>query len=161
MADRGALKPKEPYAPRAVRPRGVQAFGDWTLKLYGIAYRGDEPGPELVEAALAAAESALPETALSDDRYGLGFLGIHEGRDSNFVFVCWWENENELQQRVFYSTPDRPGELRSARPDDPIACVWDLSVLAHEREAWIRHMLSEPRGADAGAYLADTLSGNV
>lgn len=161
MTDRGALVPAERYRPRAVRPRGVRTFGDWALKLYGIAYQGDEPGPELVEAALAAAESGLPESALSDDRYGLGFLGIHEGRDTNFVFVSWWENENELQHRVFYSTSERPDQLRPATPEEPIACVWDLSVIAHEREAWIRHMLANPRGADASAYLDDSLSADV
>lgn len=153
--------PAERYAPRTVRPMGERTFGDWTLKVYGIAYGADEPGHELVDAALAAAEPALPEIALGDGRYGLGFLGIHDGRDSNFVFVSWWENENELQHRVFYSTPERPGTLRAARPDEPIACVWDIRVIAHERDAWVRHMLADPGRADAGAYLADTLSGSI
>lgn len=155
------LKPTERYTPRPVRPRGVQTFGDWSMKVYGIAYAGDEPGPDLVEAALGVARSTLPQTALGHGRYGLGFLGIHEGRDGNFVFVSWWENENELHHRVFFSTPARPGQLRPARPDEPIACVWDLSVLAHERQAWIRHMLANPRDADADAYLADALNGDI
>jgi len=161
MTEREALKPTENYIPRPVRDRGVQTFGDWSLKVYGIAYAGDEPGSELVQAALDVAGSALPKAALSNGRFGLGFLGIHEGRDGNFVFVSWWENENELQHRVFFSTPQRPGQLRPARPDEPIACVWDLSVIAHEREAWIRHILANPHGADTGAYLADALNGII
>jgi hypothetical protein len=161
MHEGSALTFAEAYAPRPVRPMGVRAFGDWTLKVYGIAYGRDEPSPELVQAALRAADSALPAPARSDDRYGLGFLGIHDGRDSNFVFVSWWENENELQHRVFYSAPERPCELRPATPQEPIACVWDLSVIAHEREAWIRHVLSRPDRADPAAYLADALSANV
>jgi len=160
-SEKGAFKPMERYTPRPVRPRGVETFGDWSLKVYGIAHEADEPGPALVEAALDIAESALPETAFDDDRYGLGFLGIHEGRDGNFVFVSWWENENELHHRVFFSSLQRPGQLRPARPDEPIACVWDLSVIAHEREAWVRHMLANPRGADAGAYLVDALNANI
>ena len=161
MGDSSALNFVEAYAPRRVRPMGVRSFGDWTLKLYGIAYGRAEPSPELVHAALEAADSALPAPARSDARYGLGFLGIHHGRDSNFVFVCWWENENELQHRVFYSAPDRPGALRPATPQEPIACVWDLSVIAHEREAWIRHILSRPSAADRVAYLADALHADV
>ena len=141
---------------------GVQSFGlGWRLKVYGIAYQGEEPDRELVEAALGAAESVLPRPALNDARYGLGFLGIHDGRDSNFVFVSWWENENELQHRVFYSATERPQQLRPATLEEPIACIWDLSVMAHEREAWIRHMLADPAGADADAYLLDALSANV
>ena len=161
MTAREALELTHRYAPRRVRPMGVRAFGDWTLKVYGIAYEGDEPGSALVEAALGAVESALPSPALAKDRYGLGFLGIHDGRDSNFVFVSWWENENELQHRVFFSGPENPGRLREATAEEPIGCVWDLSVLAHEREAWIRHVLARHGGADADAYLADALSGDV
>ncbi len=63
--------------------------------------------------------------------------------------------------RVFFSTPEQPGRLRPATPEDPIACVWDLSVIAHEREAWIRYMLAKPSGADAEGYLADAFSGDV
>lgn len=151
----------EGYVPRPVRPMGVRSFGDWTLKLYGIAYGRDQPNPELVQAAVRAAESTLPVPAHSQVRYGVGFLGIHDGRDSNFVFVSWWENENELQHRVFHSPLDRPGELRPATPQEPIACVWDLSVIAYEREAWIRHALSRPGGVDRDAYLTDTLSADI
>ncbi len=161
MGDSGALSFAEAYAPRAVRPLGVRSFGDWTLKLYGIAYGREEPSAELVEAAFGAADVALPVPARDDARYGLGFLGIHEGRDSNFVFVSWWENENELQHRVFYSAPDRPRDLRAATPEEPIACVWDLSVIGHEREAWIRHVLSRPDEADREGYLADSLHADV
>ena len=150
-----------PYAPRSVRALGLRQFGGWTLKLYGIAYGGGEARPELVDAAVRVASSALPSPAVDSHRYGLGFLGIHDGRDSNFVFVSWWENENELQHRVFVSTPEHPGRLRRATPEDPIACVWDLSVIAHERQAWIRHMLAEPAALNAEAYLADALSGDI
>ena len=160
MSDARVFAPTR-YAPRAVRPMGVQKFRGWTVKVYGIAYKGGEPRGELVEAALEAARSTLPSPAVTDDRYGLGFLGIHDGRDSNFVFVSWWQNENELQHRVFFSTPERPRQLRPATTEDPIACVWDLSLIAHEREAWIRHMLADPSGPDAKAYLADALSGDV
>ena len=75
--------------------------------------------------------------------------------------MSWWQNENELQHRVFFSTPEQPGLLRPATPEDPIACVWDLSVIAHERDAWIRHMLAKPSGPDAEGYLADAFSGDV
>jgi hypothetical protein len=155
-----ALSSSLRYAPRRVRPMGTRKFGDWMLKLYGIAYQTDAPRRELVDAALRAAESALPSQAAGAGRYGVGFVGIHDGRDSNFVFVSWWENDNELQHRVFFSAPDRPAGLRAATQEEPIACVWDLSVIAHERDAWIRHVLANPAGPDPSGYLADTVSGD-
>ncbi len=78
----------------------------------------------------------------------------------NFVFLDWWEHENELHHHVFFSPGDRPKELRPATSDDPIACVWDLRVIAHERQVWIRHVLA-PETLDFDAYLADTLNGEI
>jgi hypothetical protein len=139
---------------------GIWCWRDWRLKRYGIAYGGDKPDDELVAAAEEAATRALPDPALTVDRYGVGFLGIHEGRGGNFVFVDWWEQENELHHHVFFSTPEEPALLRAAGADDPIACAWDLAVIAHERSAWVQHVLAADV-PDADAYLADTLSGVV
>jgi hypothetical protein len=54
----------------------------------------------------------------------------------------------------------RGGKLRPATPADPIACVWDLSIVAHEREAWIRHVLAADV-PDLNAYLDDQLDAEV
>ena len=35
-----------------------------------------------------------------------------------------------------------------------IGCVWELPPIAHERDAWVRHMLV-PDQPDLSAYLAD------
>ena len=150
----------ERYAPRPVVPLGVCRHGDWRLKEYTVAYGRDRARPELIAAAEAAAASTLPVTAVTETRYGVGFLGIHDGRGGNFVFVDWWEHENELHHRVFFSSSDVPGSLRPATSADPIACVWDLSVVAHEREAWIRHVLAAD-APDLDGYLGDALAGLV
>jgi hypothetical protein len=39
--------------------------------------------------------------------------------------------------------------------------VWDLSVVAHERDAWIRHVLASPATPNLDAYLADWLHARV
>ncbi len=90
----------EPYAPRAVRCLDVWATDGWRLKVYGIAYRGGTRRPELIEAAKLQAASSLRRPATSGGRYGVGFLGIHDGRDANLVFVDWWADENELHHKV-------------------------------------------------------------
>jgi hypothetical protein len=149
----------EPYRPRPILPLGIEAASGWRLKVYGIAYERASPRSDLVAAAKTAAFELLPQPAETETRYGVGFLGIHDGRGHNFVFVDWWEQENELHHHVFFSPSDRPAELRPAADGDPAACVWDLSVVSHEREAWIRHVLDNEIEPDLDAYLADALTG--
>jgi hypothetical protein len=151
----------ETYATRPVRCVRVSARNGWRLKIYTIAYGGADVDRALMDAALDVGHAHLPTPATTADRYGVGFLGVHLGRGSNFVFVDWWGQENELHHHVWFSDRRRPAELRAWRPDDPIACVWDLSVIAFERAAWVREVLANPRGPDLDAYLAAQLNADV
>ena len=150
----------EPYAERRVSSLGLWRCDGWRIKRYGIAYGRDAVRAELVDAAEAAAERVLPSPAVTPTRYGVGFLGVHDGRGGNFVYVNWWEQENELHHHLFISSADEPVALGAATSEDAVACVWDLAVIGHERDAWVRHVLV-PDLADVDAYLADTLDGLV
>jgi len=150
----------EPHAPRTVAPLGLWHVRGWRIKRYSIAYQRARARRELVTAAEAAAASILPDPAVTRTRYGVGFLGVHDGRTGNFVFVDWWAQENELHHHVLFSPADTPAELRRQSGLDPIACVWDLAVVGHERAAWVRHVLAAP-SPDVDAYLADTIAGEL
>ena len=151
----------EPYATRSVRCLDLLTFDGWRLKLYGIAYRGERSAESLVDAAVAAAQERLPRPAITDGRYGVGFVGAHEGRGGNFVFVDWWAGENELHHHAWSSRHEEPGVLRATGPHDFIACAWDLAVIGHERVAWVRHVLARAEGPDLDAYLDDRLNDAV
>lgn len=159
--DRDTVRLAEPYATRSVRFLDLLAFDGWRLKLYGIAYRAERPEQALVDAAVAAARRALPRPAVSDDRYGVGFVGAHDGRGGNFVFVDWWAEEDELHHHTWRSRNEQPGSLRPTGPDDLAACAWDLAVIGHERTAWVRHVLARADGPDVDAYLDDRLDAEV
>ena len=151
----------EPYAPRAVRCLDVWATDGWRLKVYGIAYRGETPRPELIEAAKLQAASSLPRPATGGGRYGVGFLGIHDGFEANLVFVDWWADENELHHKVFLSPSSLPRRLRPTRPLELTACVWDLAVIGFERDAWVKAVLRQPSGTNLDRYLATQMCGQV
>ena len=150
---------QEPYQKRPVRFLDVWQHNGWRLKVYGIAYQRDLPRPELVAAAHETAAWMLPE--ITADRYGVGFMGVHDGRGANIVFVDWWANENELFHNVYYSPPEAPRILRAARPGELTACTWDLAVMCYERTAWLETVLSNPAGPDFEAYLARRLDGEI
>ena len=146
----------EPYAPRPIAFLGLEEIASWRLKLYGIVYRGASPRAELVDAArrLAAREVA----ALEPQGYQVGFFGVHDGRGSNFVFLDWWAEENELHHRVFVSPSASPENLEERTGSGLLACVWDLRVICFEREAWRARVLCNPRGPDLEGYLGCTLN---
>jgi len=148
------------YAPRPVEPLGIWEYRDWRIKRYSIAYARPYARPELVAAAEEAAAAILPQPATTATRYGVGFLGVHDGRGGNFVFADWWEDENELHHHVLFSPTDDPAAMTPETGAAPIACIWDLSVVAHERVAWIHNVLAAD-DPSLDAYLADTLSGMV
>jgi hypothetical protein len=152
----------ELYRPRAFWSLGVDEHDDWRLKVYGITYSGESPDQRVVEAALQVARARLPQPTGSGGRKGIGFFGVHQGRTSNFAYVDWWgEEPDELHHHVWFSTIEDPASFRPARQDEPIACVWDLRVLWHERDAWVRHVLANPKAPDFEAYLLDDISGYV
>jgi hypothetical protein len=151
----------EPYRARPVRFLDLAELDGWRIKVYGIAYEGERPRAAFVEAALDIARRSLPAPASTDDRYGVGFLGVHQGRASNFVFLDWWEQENELHHHIWFSSSAAPTSLRAARPGDPIACAWDVSVLAHERDAWVAHVLARFDDPDLEGYLAQRMNAEV
>ncbi len=100
-------------------------------------------------------------TASAHCHYGLGFLGVHQGRGANFVFIDWWADENELHHHVYVSSPSAPERLEYGMPTGPIACVWDMVVMSFERQAWLETILNNPAGPDPEAYLARRLDAMV
>jgi hypothetical protein len=147
----------EPYRPRPIRFLDVWRAEEWRLKVYGIAYERAAPCPKLLEAAKVVARDRLATVTIAN-HYSVGFLGVHQGRTANFVFVDWWADENELHHHVYVSPTAEPEKLQYVTPTGLVACVWDLRVMAFERQAWLDHVLQNPRGPNLEAYLEHRLN---
>ncbi|HEV2130530.1 MAG TPA: hypothetical protein VGR27_05485 [Longimicrobiaceae bacterium] len=98
---------------------------------------------------------------MSEDRYGVAVLIAHEGREGCFVLLSWWAGENMLQHHVYFAPAEPPFEFEYLSPTGVVACVWELAVLAFERDAWVDAVLANPSGPDLDAYLARHLSADV
>ena len=152
----------ERYQRRPIRFLELWQDSGWRLKVYSIVYLGEQPRQELVQAAKQVAQRWLRQPAAPNQRtYGVGFLGIHDGRGANFVLVDWWADETELHHHLYISPADRPTELQYVTPTGLAACVWDLRVLCFERQAWVDTVLANPAGPDLAAYLSRFLNEDV
>jgi hypothetical protein len=148
------MKLTEEFRPRPARFLGLWEIGGWRMKAYGLHAANARLLPELVTAARDLTTRSLPGNMAG--AYGVGFVGVHCGRDSNFVFIDWWACENELHHHVFTSSLQNPLELVRA-PDGVTACVWDLQLIWFERNVWVDKVLNNPRGPDLDAYLKKVL----
>jgi hypothetical protein len=136
------------YAPRPIRPLGVVELHGFQLKRYWIDLEC-APAPDSSEwsGAIALAAAFLPTTP-DPARPQLGFLILHRGRGADYLVLGWWAHENELPMRVVVRYPGTVDVAwRAARGEESV-CVWDLDVIAFEREAYVSTLLS---GADPAA----------
>ncbi len=150
-----------PYQKRPIQFLELWQHAGWRIKVYGIASGRSTPRNGLIEAAKSVAAERLREVPVSLEHYSVGFLGIHDGRTSNFVFLDWWAEENELHHHVYTSPTNDPAALTYATPTGVIACVWDLRLIAFERQAWLDTVLKRKDGPDLILYLEQQLSEDV
>ena len=172
MQTEPAIAIASPYEARPIRFIQLTEFNGWRIKVYGISTRSELPDPAIVKAAEELTQAQLPMPAVwsaapdsgptvSEDRYGVAILIVHEGREGNFGLVSWWVGENMLQHHVYFAPANPPFTFTDLSPTGLIACVWELAILTFERQAWIDTVLANPSGPDLDAYLTRQLATNV
>jgi hypothetical protein len=148
------------FTEKFLRTRPPVEVGGRSIKRYHVT-----PGPEAVEpdveqAALAILPRLLPEP---DGTPPATFVVIHRSRGDNAAYLnayTWvWDNVLHLRAAAAaqpaLGCPDADPTNFMVIEDRPwIGCVWELPPIAHERDAWVRHMLL-PDKPDLDAYLAD------
>lgn len=147
-----------PYEPRDCQYLETWQLGDWRMKAYGIRY-GDGPiQPQLLRAAKQLTADRLSESADVSAHYHVGYVGVHQGKTAHFIFVDWWADENELHHHVYVAPLEDPTAFRYTTPSGLIACVWDMKLMAFERDAWVDTVLANPAGS-VEDYLARHMNG--
>jgi len=150
---RPAFEPK-PFQPRWVEPAGTLRLCGQALKVYRIASADRLAAGvdwDAFDASEPLIESALPEPDHGAGRPGVGFLIHHAGEGPtgrlDYAVLAWWDRENELPLRIWLDDGDG---YRAATGGESV-CVWDLGVMAFERDAYVETLLA-PR-PDREAYL--------
>ena len=129
------------------------------IKAYAIQ-RNPDPAVALLSDEVAAAARRTSMTVLQDSARdsratGLGFCIVHVGEEAVWLLVDWWISGGILCQRMYSAPLDQPKQFQPVQGPF-IACVWELEVTAHERGAWMRHVLRDD--PDSAAYLADVMA---
>jgi hypothetical protein len=150
-----------PFSDKFVRALPVCDLAGRRVKPYHITR---EPHTTLAPAIVAAAH-AMAERMLAPPDHEMppaSWLVLHEGKVPVYLCVYDWVWGNAVE--VVGAAAAEPD--LGCPDDDPThfvpagrilaGCVWELTLLEHERAAWVRHMLV-PDEPDLDAYLADTV----
>ncbi len=127
------------YEPRPIEFLGSEELAGYRLKMYSIVYGGESFERRRFDDGWELAVAELPQPSQNAGRPGIGFAVLHQGRTGDYLILAWWDNENELPIRVFVH--DAKG-WRPAGGGESV-CVWDLQVVAHEREAYVAELLRD------------------
>jgi hypothetical protein len=148
-----------PYIARPIQFLELWEIESWRMKVYSIASGRRVARPELIAAAWRTARERLALSG-NGNHHGVGFVGIHDGKTANFIFIDWWADENELHHHVYVSPSNAPEALEYQTPSGLAACVWDLSLMAFEREAWVETVLKAGK-PDIENYLNRRMNADI
>ncbi|MFG0307174.1 MAG: isochorismatase [Phycisphaerales bacterium JB040] len=152
--DQPAFRPGA-FAPRPITPGCVLEHHGYRIKRYAIHLPDVNLGRHPVGDGVDRILGELPSPARTRARPGVGFLIRHLGAEADYLVLTWFDSENELLQRI-YTRPVQPADAWRESSRTASFCVWDEQVIHHEREAYVRHVLTDT--PDLDAYLADTLT---
>jgi hypothetical protein len=144
------------YRLRSISALGWETAGSWCVKRYGVSALRETPPDRVQDMARDAVLRSLP--AAYPDALSFAYSIVHEDEDGCYVVVGWWSrNRVILHTRTWLADWADLGTLTEA-PANATACIWELVPMAHERSAWVRHVV-QPDEPDLDAYRTDTVAG--
>ncbi|MFE7650511.1 hypothetical protein [Streptomyces phaeoluteigriseus] len=157
----GLLALAEGHHDRTARPLGTREVAGHLVKAYAL----EAPGRAVVdEDTRAALRIAAGHLALGRERgsLGLSVLLVHAGGDGDYLLLHTWTEGHMADLAIFTGPAGRPESLRPGRAG-LAPCVWEAALLAHERDAYSRHVLTGtgPLPGRLTAWSADTYAGDV
>ncbi|HEX3829109.1 MAG TPA: hypothetical protein VHV82_17745 [Sporichthyaceae bacterium] len=153
-----------PFAEKQLRVLPPIEVAGRRMKLYHVTPDPAGIQPEVEKAARAILPELLPEL---DDTPPAGFVVLHRGTDTGaYLNAYTWAWGNVLHfaaaaaGQPFLECPDEDPThfipLAGTTKSGLIGCVFELPPIVHERDAWVRHVLTPDR-PDLAGYLADAL----
>jgi hypothetical protein len=141
---------------RVMRSGGVATVSGWQVKQYRLTVTDEQIEPAVLDAASAFLPALLPAPDAADTTPRVAFAVLHKGMNAVWCNLYAWCLEAIVHCRLGSAPLSAPTDF--APVSQPlIGCVWELPALAHERSAWVRHMLAGP-SPDLDGYLDDWLA---
>ncbi|MDQ6899241.1 MAG: hypothetical protein M3072_07005 [Candidatus Dormibacteraeota bacterium] len=148
---------------RVAEPREPIRVTGAVVKWYHVRRESTKISGELDAEARSVLTAAAAGGSCSQE-YGLNFALLHQSTTHAFLIAGVWRGHQELWERVYHKVLDPDGPFTRtdmSGEDAPVACVWELGVICHERMAWHRYLHSARDESAKWAWLSDSYSGRV
>ena len=155
---------RRPQPARRVAFTGVDTLdldgSPFHVKSYEIVFgdREDEDRAPILDAARRETRRVVEREVPATAHHGVGFTVVHHGEDSEWLLVCWWTHECIMCQSLLHA--ERGSAAFEPFRGANVACIWELAVHAHERDAWSRHAVRGDADGWRDRYLADGVDGS-
>lgn len=146
------------YKPRKSTFVALHEIHHWQIKVYTITVNNQFSSKKTLNLAL----QKIPEWLGNSQNYPIPHFKIacfimHEGEDAIYSVLNWWNIENMLHNHVWLTPKNKPSQFELFSEGGISFCVWELKIIWHERNAWIKHVLKNPSDPQFDKYLIDTL----
>lgn len=146
------------YQERNCRLYELVALGNWVVKVYTITAKPAFGSVEVLQHVKANLSSLLEEAR---EHHNSAFLIIHEGTDGVWSLLNWWTGKEMLRTKTYFTSFQEKDKMTLLPGGGSMACVWELPVFMHERNAWVKHILKNASSPDFENYYKDILEGPV
>jgi hypothetical protein len=148
---------------RVATPRDPVALPGAIFKWYHV-HREGSVVPDVIDAEARAVLIAAMADGSWDPSYGLNVALLHMSTAHAFLIAGIWRGHQELWARHYAKDLATNGpftRIDTTGQDAPLACVWELGVICHERMAWHRFLFSDRGAVARRAWLGDVYEGQV
>ena len=148
---------------RVATPRDPILLPETIFKWYHVHREGIVVPDEMDAEARRILAEAMASGAW-DPSYGLNLALLHLSTAHAFLISGIWRGHQELWARHYVKDLAADGpftRIDASGQDAPMACVWELGVICHERMAWSRYLFSDRTDAAKQAWLEDVYAGRV
>lgn len=147
------------YYEKLVTPGEDLSLPNAYLKWYDIRRPDVEISQEHVSESRAFLEAEVERLKIEGE---LGFVLLHLCGPVLLLLLMTWRKTNEIWESVYVKDLTQAGSYEPLMHESShreTICVWELSPVWHERQAWVRYLRS-PRDEEAKyTYLNDRFVG--
>lgn len=131
---------------------------NWVVKVYTITTEAFFESGEVLVNVKGRLPTLLKE---AKDHHNSAFLIVHEGTDGVWSLVNWWTGNEMLRTNTYFTSYKEKEKISLFPTSGSMACVWELPVINHEKNAWIQHVLMKASNPDFQNYYKDTIQGSI